>query len=298
MDINKMMDTLEPKETGVRGLQLPGKDRVIFRPSERKSLLKDWVRKNIAKFSQVERIHIFTPDERLDQKIPIALDMAKDFKGKEDADLFRKINSDDYMRSSVTECCQTVRDILFGLLNDERDNMILQHIFHEVETCIEQRTCLSKFRVSELPSLNDKLVKFLEHLDIMEIITQHVMINGHEGIEMEQKNIQDRSVLSIDYHRPFIQVTTVSIEFLESSMPMRQTRLKRIKMINGDAWTKDSIFILEWVKIRRNNGIREIRNKDPYNICQKRGMIILNWNYRITVRANIIQRSCSKRLRS
>nr|GEW45909.1 dynamin-related protein 1E-like [Tanacetum cinerariifolium] len=41
------------------------------------------------------------------------------------------------------------------------------------------------------------------------------------GIEMEQKNIQERSVLSIDYHRPFIQVTAVSIEFFKSSMPMR-----------------------------------------------------------------------------
>nr|GFD10223.1 hypothetical protein [Tanacetum cinerariifolium] len=63
------------------------------------------------------------------------------------------------------------------------------------------------------------------------------------GIEMEQENIQERSVLSIDYHRPFIQVTAeniqersvlsidchrpfirvtaVSIEFPESSMPMR-----------------------------------------------------------------------------
>ncbi|GKB62220.1 hypothetical protein Tco_0918406, partial [Tanacetum coccineum] len=39
MDINKMTDTLEPEETGVGGLQLPGKDRVVFRPSERKSLL-------------------------------------------------------------------------------------------------------------------------------------------------------------------------------------------------------------------------------------------------------------------
>ncbi|GKA59732.1 retrovirus-related pol polyprotein from transposon TNT 1-94 [Tanacetum coccineum] len=40
MDINKMTDTLEPEETGVGGLQLPGKDRVVFRPSERKSLLE------------------------------------------------------------------------------------------------------------------------------------------------------------------------------------------------------------------------------------------------------------------
>ncbi|GJT97708.1 retrotransposon protein, putative, ty1-copia subclass [Tanacetum coccineum] len=39
IDINKMTDTLEPEETGVGRLQLPGKDRVIFRPSERKSLL-------------------------------------------------------------------------------------------------------------------------------------------------------------------------------------------------------------------------------------------------------------------
>nr|GEX35077.1 hypothetical protein [Tanacetum cinerariifolium] len=27
------------------------------------------------------------------------------------------------------------------------------------------------------------------------------------GIEMEQENIQERNILSIDYHRPFIQVT-------------------------------------------------------------------------------------------
>nr|GEZ13736.1 hypothetical protein [Tanacetum cinerariifolium] len=99
---------------------------------------------------------------------------------------------------------------------------------------------------------------------------------GIWGIEKEQENIQERSVLSIDYHRPFIQVTAVSIEFFESSMPMRQTRLKQIKMIDGDARVKDSIFIPEWVKIRRNNGIREISKKDPYNICQKRRVIILN----------------------
>ncbi|GJS58280.1 zinc finger, RanBP2-type containing protein [Tanacetum coccineum] len=35
MDINKMTDTLEPEETGVGRLQLPGKDQVFFRPSER-----------------------------------------------------------------------------------------------------------------------------------------------------------------------------------------------------------------------------------------------------------------------
>ncbi|GJZ78164.1 retrovirus-related pol polyprotein from transposon TNT 1-94 [Tanacetum coccineum] len=33
MDINKMMDTLEPEETGIGRLQLPRKDQVVFRPT-------------------------------------------------------------------------------------------------------------------------------------------------------------------------------------------------------------------------------------------------------------------------
>ncbi|KAI3502032.1 hypothetical protein L1887_30063 [Cichorium endivia] len=198
-----------------------------------------FLRKNIAKFSQVWNEFIFSmrmedlisdserdlllvpyttsdvpvvqwPPFLLASKIPIALDMAKDFKGKEDADLFRKITSDDYMRSAVIECYQTLKEILFGLLDDERDNMILQHICHEIEISIQQRTFLSKFRMSELPSLNDKLEKFLDHLqadnvdaekyasqiinvlqDIMEIITQDVMNNGHEIIERAHAHHQD-----------------------------------------------------------------------------------------------------------
>ncbi|KAL8201436.1 hypothetical protein R6Q57_012775 [Mikania cordata] len=152
-----------------------------------------WVKKNIAKFSQVWNEFIFSmrmedlisnserdlllvpytasdvrvvqwPPFLLASKIPIALDMAKDYKGKEDADLFRRINSDDYMRSAVIECYRTLKDILSDLLDDDRDKMILDQICDEIETSIAQRTFLSKFRVSELPSLNDKLEKFLDHL--------------------------------------------------------------------------------------------------------------------------------------
>ena len=49
--------------------------------------------------------------------------MAKAFKGKEDADLFRKISNDDYMHSAVIECYQTLRGILYGLLADKGDKM-------------------------------------------------------------------------------------------------------------------------------------------------------------------------------
>ena len=42
--------------------------------------------------------------------------MAKDFKGKDDKGLFKKIKNDDYMWSAVIECYQTLVDILEGLL--------------------------------------------------------------------------------------------------------------------------------------------------------------------------------------
>nr|GEX46282.1 retrovirus-related Pol polyprotein from transposon TNT 1-94 [Tanacetum cinerariifolium] len=44
------------------------------------------------------------------------------------------------------------------------------------------------------------------------------------GIEMEQENIQDRSVLSIDCHRPFIQVTTA---YLKDLLPSLNSQFQR-----------------------------------------------------------------------
>ncbi|KAL7608711.1 hypothetical protein Lser_V15G10958 [Lactuca serriola] len=196
-------------------------------------------KKNIAKFSQVWNEFIFSmrmedlisnserdlllvpyttsdvpvvqwPLFMLASKIPIALDMAKDFKGKEDADLFRKISSDDYMRSAVIECYQTLKEILFNLLVDGHDTKILQHICHEIETSIQQGTFLNKFYMSELPLLNDKLERLLDRLlednvgeakhtaqivnvcqDIMEIITKDVMKYGHEILEKPRAHHRD-----------------------------------------------------------------------------------------------------------
>lgn len=49
--------------------------------------------------------------------------MAKDFKGKDDAELFKKIKSDPYMHSAVIECYQTLKGIIHDLLLDEVDRM-------------------------------------------------------------------------------------------------------------------------------------------------------------------------------
>ncbi|XP_044492821.1 callose synthase 7-like [Mangifera indica] len=149
------------------------------------------------------KISVFQwPPFLLASKIPIALDMAKDFKGKDDDDLFKKIKNDDFMLSAVIECYEALRDIINGLLEDEADLMIVTQICFEVDTSIQQHRFLSEFRMSGMPSLSDKLEKFLKVLlsenesvevyrsqiinvlqDIIEIITQDIMINGNAILE-------------------------------------------------------------------------------------------------------------------
>ncbi|XP_052178586.1 callose synthase 7 isoform X2 [Diospyros lotus] len=150
------------------------------------------------------------PPFLLASKIPIALDMAKDFKGKEDADLFKKIKSDEYMYSAVIECYETLRDILHSLLKDPRDKQIVEEICSQVENSIQHKRFLIEFRMSEMPLLSDKLEKFLINLveeeedaalyksqiinvlqDIIEIIIQDVMLNGHAILQSVHPHIPD-----------------------------------------------------------------------------------------------------------
>ncbi|XP_057461872.1 callose synthase 7-like isoform X2 [Actinidia eriantha] len=188
-------------------------------------------RKNIAKFAQMWNEFIFSmrmedlisdrerdlllvpyssslvsvvqwPPFLLASKIPIALDMAKDFKGKDDTELFKKIKADEYMCSAVIECYETLKKILTGLLEDEGDRMIIALICSEVQASIHEGRFLSDFRMSGMPLLNAKLEKFLKNLldedetvesyksqiinvlqDIMEIISQDIMINGNDILD-------------------------------------------------------------------------------------------------------------------
>ncbi|KAJ8424949.1 hypothetical protein Cgig2_018756 [Carnegiea gigantea] len=217
-------------------------------------------RKNIAKFSQVwnEFMHslrledlishrerdlllvpytaskvsvVQWPPFLLASKIPIAVDMAKDFKKKDDVELFNKIKEDDYMYSAVIECYETLREILFEVLEDEDDRQhfdsatalahiersadaylvysAIHQICKKVETSIQQCEFLTEFRMIGLPMLHAKLERFLKLLlsdadyededlykshiinvlqDIMEIITQDVMVEGHDILKKAQPN--------------------------------------------------------------------------------------------------------------
>ncbi|KAF5481508.1 hypothetical protein F2P56_002150 [Juglans regia] len=166
------------------------------------------------------------PPFLLASKIPIALDMAKDFKGDDD-DLFKKIRSDAYMHSAVIECYETLRDIIYGLLEDEKDRMILMQICHEIDSSIENKKLLSNFKMSELPQLSEKLEKFLTLLqaeeekiseaqiinvlqDIMEIITRDIMAadnqileNAHHGSNAQKEQRFERLDIYLMQQKPW-----------------------------------------------------------------------------------------------
>ncbi|KAK8644425.1 hypothetical protein V6N13_123732 [Hibiscus sabdariffa] len=135
-------------------------------------------------------------------KIPVAIDMAKNFRGKDDAGLFTKIASDVYMHNAVIECYETLGDIIFNLLEDEADKRIVRDILYEVDISIQRQRFLTSLQMSGLPLLTYKLEKLLEILlrdtedadylrswimnvllDLLEIIVLDVKVYGNEIIE-------------------------------------------------------------------------------------------------------------------
>ncbi|XP_020081166.1 callose synthase 7-like, partial [Ananas comosus] len=149
------------------------------------------------------------PPFLLASKIPIALNMAKDFKGT-DKELIKKIERDNYMLYAVIECYESLRDILTDLFTDQHDKDLIKGICKHVESSREEQKLLSNIRMSELPQLSSRLEKLLNLLksehedlesvrtpiinvlqDVMEIITQDVMANKPEILKGFQGETTD-----------------------------------------------------------------------------------------------------------
>ncbi|XP_062105741.1 callose synthase 7-like [Humulus lupulus] len=142
------------------------------------------------------------PPFLLANKIPMALKLAIEFKGKNEGKLLKKIKRDAYMYSTVIECYQSLKEVISGLMEDNGDKIIVEHICKKVEESLMHGVFLNTFRMGELHSLLKKVEKLLQLLlsdseevetflprltivlqDIMEVITLDVMINGHKIFE-------------------------------------------------------------------------------------------------------------------
>ncbi|KAH0716169.1 hypothetical protein KY284_009074 [Solanum tuberosum] len=144
------------------------------------------------------------PPFLLASKIPIALDMALQFRSK-DADLWKRICADEYMKCAVIECYESFKLVLNALVVGETEKRIIGIIIKEVENSISKNTFLSSFRTGPLQNLCKKFVDLLEILrdgdpskrnnvvialqDMLEIVTRDMMVNeigelvelGHSG---------------------------------------------------------------------------------------------------------------------
>ncbi|KAG2675087.1 hypothetical protein I3760_13G168800 [Carya illinoinensis] len=134
------------------------------------------------------------PPFLLANKIPIALDMAKDSNGK-DQELQKRIDNDNYMSCAVHECYASFRSIINFLVRGKSEKKVIEFIFGEVDKHIRDSTLIREFKMSALPSLYDSFVKLMKCLldnkkedsqnvvlffqDMLEVVTRDIMLEDH-----------------------------------------------------------------------------------------------------------------------
>ncbi|XP_062096562.1 callose synthase 5 [Humulus lupulus] len=132
------------------------------------------------------------PPFLLASKIPIALDMAAQFKSR-DSDLWKRICADEYMKCAVIECYEFFKHVLSILVVGDNEKRIISIIIKEVESSISKNLLLANFRMGPLPTLCKKFVELVEILkdaepsnkdtvvlllqDMLEVVTRDMMVN-------------------------------------------------------------------------------------------------------------------------
>ncbi|XP_040947070.1 callose synthase 7 isoform X1 [Gossypium hirsutum] len=97
----------------------------------------------------------------LASKIPAAINIAKEFKRKDHAELEKVIGSDKYTCAAILDCYYTLKSLIFLLLKDEDDKKIVDEVFHAANG---KKLFLQNFNMSGMPLLAVKLEKFLKIL--------------------------------------------------------------------------------------------------------------------------------------
>nr|CAD1835251.1 unnamed protein product [Ananas comosus var. bracteatus] len=155
--------------------------------------------KQAARFAQMEMELLLVPyvaDRALDliqwppfllaSKLPIALDMAKDSNCK-DRELRKRLEADSYMDCAVRECYASFKNIIKYLVEGEQEKKVINIIFDEVDSCIEDGKLISDVNMRALPALYDRFVKLIQYLarrqgqvvilfqDMHEVVTRDLM---------------------------------------------------------------------------------------------------------------------------
>ncbi|KAF8404369.1 hypothetical protein HHK36_009252 [Tetracentron sinense] len=144
------------------------------------------------------------PPFLLASKIPVALDMAAQFRSR-DSDLWKRICADEYMKCAVIECYESFKLVLNVLVVGENEKRIIGIIIKEIEGSISKNTFLENFRMNPLPALCKKFVELVGTLkecdpskrdtvvlllqDMLEVVTRDMMVNEiRELVELGHSN--------------------------------------------------------------------------------------------------------------
>ncbi|KAF8411696.1 hypothetical protein HHK36_004254 [Tetracentron sinense] len=147
---------------------------------------------------------VFIRSEPETDTIPIALDMAAQFRSR-DSDLWKRICADEYMKCAVIECYESFKLVLNVLVVGENEKRIIGIIIKEIEGNISKNTFLANFRMSPLPALCKKFVELVGILkdgdpskrdtvvlllqDMLEVVTRDMMVNEiRELVELGHSN--------------------------------------------------------------------------------------------------------------
>lgn len=134
------------------------------------------------------------PPFLLASKIPIALDMAKDSKGK-DRDLKKRLGVDDYMAWAVRECYASFKNIINYLVDGPREKEVIQQIFEEVDKHIAEDTLIKELKMSALPILYTQFIKLIEILmGNKPEDRDHVVILFQDMLEVVTRDIMDEQI--------------------------------------------------------------------------------------------------------
>ncbi|KAK9056069.1 hypothetical protein SSX86_027156 [Deinandra increscens subsp. villosa] len=177
------------------------------------------------------------PPFLLASKLPIALDMAKDSKGKDrdrPRELQKRLNADNYMLCAVQECYASCKSILNFLVLGESEKAVITEIFDKVDRHIKEGDLVSVMDMSALPSLTDHFIQLIEFLkkneandkddlvivllDMLEVVKRDI-INDPDSSMLESSHGGSYGVHEVvapqnkHYHRAFADLNfPVTIE--------------------------------------------------------------------------------------
>nr|XP_043619337.1 callose synthase 3-like isoform X2 [Erigeron canadensis] len=144
------------------------------------------------------------PPFLLASKLPIALDMAKDSKGKDrdrERELQKRLNADGYMMCAVQECYASCKNILEVLVHGELEKGVITKIFEIVDHHISERDLIKVLDMSYLPSLTDHVIQLIEILKKNEASDKDTLVivlqNMHEVVKRDIFVEADSSMLEL-----------------------------------------------------------------------------------------------------